>query len=335
MRLRCFMKVKDLFVKSIKREENMKRLTSVVLAIVISILSGSMNIGYAIAEGYRAIAISPTSQKIVLMPGEVYEGGFIVANPRSATEDLNYLVTLKPFFPVSTADSKDDYGNADYVTKTNMNMIVDWATISNPVGRVEPNGEQVVSFTIDVPEDAPAGGQYMGLLVRENPDVIGLEDSLAVTEIMQMAHIVYAEVAGETRQEGDILENNIPSFVMNNELAATSMVKNNGNIHTDAEAALQVWPLFSDEEICTNEENASSIFVMPGTERYHTETCQLPSVGIFRAKQTVKIFGETSIVEKTIIVCPIWLLFIIIFVIFALIFYFVARARTRKKAAKK
>ena len=93
--------------------------------------------------------------------------------------------------------------------------------------------------------------------------------------------------------------------------------------------------MIGDEEICTNEEDPAMSLVMPETERYNAQTCQLPTVGIFRAKQVVKIFGETSIVEKTIIVCPIWLMFIIIFVVFALIFYFVAKVKARKKAAKK
>ena len=69
---------------------------------------------------------------------------------------------------------------------------------------------------------------------------------------------------------------------------------------------------------------------MPKTTKYHEEGCRLPLVGIFRAKQTVKIFGEISIVEKTVIVCPIWLLFVIIFAIAAIIIYIVAKARKRK-----
>lgn len=37
-----------------------------------------------------------------------------------------------------------------------------------------------------------------------------------------MGHIVYAEVAGETRNEGVVLENDIPSFLISNTLEATS-----------------------------------------------------------------------------------------------------------------
>ena len=92
-------------------------------------------------------------------------------------------------------------------------------------------------------------------------------------------------------------------------------------------------PLFSGEEICTNEESPESSVVMPDTERYHLQSCELPSIGIFRAKQTVKIFGETSITEKTVIICPLWLLFVIVAVLVALIFWVVFSLRGKKRTS--
>ncbi len=314
----------------------MKKLKSIKIGMValLVVLCSVFCVGKpAFGESRIAIAMSPMNQRILLIPGQTYQGGFIIGNSAHAQEDLHYTSSIAPFFLRQMEDGQYNYNEADNTTKTDMNLIVDWTTIDNPTGVVPPNGNKTISFTINVPEDAPAGGQYMEIQVRE--DRSNYTSPTGVNEIVQMAHVIYAEVAGESRREGVVLENNIPSFLLNNNLEATSRIRNNGNVHTDAEAVLQVWPLFSDEEICTNEEEASSIFVMPGTERYHTETCQLPMVGIFRAKQTVKIFGEISVVEKMVIVCPIWLLFIIIFAIFALIFYFVAKSKNRKKAAPK
>ena len=71
--------------------------------------------------------------------------------------------------------------------------------------------------------------------------------------------------------------------------------------------------------------------MMPGTERYHAKTVNTPPIGIFRVKQTVKIFGETSVVEMMVIVCPLWLLFLILFVIVALIIWVVMKIRGVKK----
>lgn len=306
---------------------HIKTLAAAVLFAAVAVFGWTAE---AFAAG-RAIALSPTSQRIVLIPGETYRGGFSVVNPAGSESDLNYLVTVASFSQSGAINSKDDYGEVDFDTKTDANSIVDWTTLANPTGVVAPNDEEVVSYIIDVPEDAPAGGQYMALLVRENPEFQNLNDgSMGVNEVMQMAFVVYAEVAGETVKTGEILENNVPAFLFNNELNATSLVRNGGNIHTDASYVLQVWPMFSDEEVCTNEENPTTEFLMPDTRRYHTETCKLPAVGLFRAKQTVSIFGETSVVEKTIIVCPLWMLFVIVFIVVALIVWAVTMRKKRR-----
>ena len=318
----------------------MKKISiSKVLVAAIMVTVSSLAIFGAVKaddEASSTVTVSPMTQKVILTPGESYEGSIKVSNPANAKNNLEYSVHIGSFSQHSDPDGVDDYGTVDTDTKTTYNQMMDWIVLGREDGSVAPNGTDVIPFTVNVPIDAPAGGQYATILVRDETDHSGGgEGNVSIQSIAQIASIIYAEVAGETRNEGAILENNVPSFLMNNTLETTSMVRNDGNVHTDAEYILQVWPMIGDEEICTNEEDPAMSLVMPETERYNAQTCQLPTVGIFRAKQVVKIFGETSIVEKTIIVCPIWLLFIIIFVIFALVFYFVAKVRARKKAVKK
>lgn len=313
------------------RNNNIKKLFVAVIATVFITLF----IGNGLVNAKRAIVLSPTSQRIVLVPGERYYGTVRVTNPADSDQDLQYEATVGSYSVSSTKESNDDYGEANIESRTAYNEIMDWITIQTPNGTLSPNEEGTVDFAIDVPENAPAGGQYATILVKDVSPREETSGNLGISESIQMAATLYAEVAGETKQEGEISKNNLPGFLMNNKLEATSMVRNNGNIHTDAEYTLQVWPLFSNEEICTNEEEAETSLVLPETERYHAQSCNLPTVGVFRAKQTVKIFGEVSEIERMVIVCPIWLLFIVIFVIFALIFYFIARAKARKKASQK
>ena len=285
------------------------------------------------ANKTSTVTVSPMHQRVILTPGEVYEGMIEVANPATSTTDLKYKVSIAPFSQHASGDSLDDYGAVDIETVNNYNQIVNWIKLGESTGSVEPNEVKAVNFTINVPKDAPAGGQYASLLVMKTNDENSTENSgFSIQDQAQIASIIYAEVAGQTIRKGAILENNIPSFLLGNPLKATSMVRNDGNIHTDAEYIFQVWPLFSDEEICTNEENSFKNLVMPETELYHQESCNLPMVGIFRAKQTVRIFGEESIVERTVIICPIWLMLIVIFAIVALIIWIVIRVRMRKKA---
>ncbi|MBQ3353011.1 hypothetical protein IJG89_01505 [Candidatus Saccharibacteria bacterium] len=282
--------------------------------------------------------ISPPRQKIILMPGDVYKGSVNVSNSANATEDVKYSVSIGSFSFREDEDGNTDYNNTDVDTITSYNQIMEWITLDKTSGTVAPNEMDVLSYTITVPEDAPAGGQYATIIFQDDT---GKDDedngNVVIENVVQFAATIIAEVAGETREEGLIIENSMPSFLLNNKLSTTATVRNNGNVHTDATFVLQVWPLFSDEEICTNEEEPSTSLIMPGTERFHSESCKnsagdevLLSPGIYKAKQTVKIFNEESVVEKTIIVCPLWLLFIIIFTIVSIVIWLVMRVRSKK-----
>ena len=311
---------------------------SKILAVALMVIVGSLaGFGAALADDKSStVMVSPMTQKVILVPGDSYEGSIKVSNPISAKQNLDYSVHIGSFSQHSDQNSVDDYGAVDTDARSGYNQMIDWIVLGKKTGSVEPNSTDVIPFTINVPTDAPAGGQYATILVRDETDNSQDADGdVMIKSVAQIASIIYAEVTGKTRNEGVVLENNVPSFLMNNNLEATSMVRNDGNIHTDAEYILQVWPAFSDEEICTNEEDPAKSLVMPETERYHAESCSLSVVGIYRVKQTVKIFGETSIVEKIVVVCPIWLLFIILFVIFLSISYLVVKIKNRKEVAKK
>lgn len=277
------------------------------------------------------MTISPPREKMILMPGETYEGSVDVANSATAAKDLKYSVRIGSFSLKEDDNGNTDYNYTDVDTVTSYNQIMNWIELEKTSGIVAPNEVDTVPYTIKVPADAPAGGQYASIIIRNDTEDDTENKGMAIQSVVEFAVTLIADVAGETRDEGKVLDNSIPSFLLNSPMVASSTVRNDGNVHTDASYVLQVWPLFSDEEICTNEEEPTTSLIMPETERYHAEECNLPSLGIFRAKQTVKIFNDTSIVERTIIVCPIWLLFIILFVIIALIIWVFLKVKNKGK----
>ena len=277
------------------------------------------------------MTISPPRERMILMPGETYEGSVDVANSATAAKDLKYSVRVGSFSLKEDDEGNTDYNYTDVDTVTSYNQIMNWIELEKTSGVVAPNEVDTVPYTIRVPIDAPAGGQYASIIVRNDTEDNTENKEMTVQSVVEFAVSILADVAGETRDEGKVINNNIPSFLLNSPLVASSTVRNDGNVHTDASYILQVWPLFSDEEVCTNEEEPTTSLIMPETERYHVEECSLPAIGIFRAKQTVKIFNDTSIVERTIIICPIWLLFIILFVIIAIIFWVFLKLKNKGK----
>ena len=309
-----------------------------LLAIVsVAGLMFLMTSGKAWAEQVvSSLIVSPPYQRVILVPGETYKGEIQVANSNDNKNILKYAASVGSFREVGDDDGKDDYGTVDHVTRSDKNQIMDWIKLGKEKGSVAPNETDVLTYTIEVPKDAPAGGQYATIIIRdETNDSEDTNGNVAIQNVIQFASIIYAEVAGETREAGEILENLAPSVVLDGPFQVSSMVKNSGNVHTDAEYILQVWPLFSDDEIYSNEEEPMKSLILPDSERYNVQTWdKSPAVGIFRVKQTVKIYDDVSTVEKLVIICPLWLIIVIVLGIFAIIAVIVAKIRknTRKKS---
>lgn len=323
----------------------MKKVKSLVVAagVLIASFVGACS-AFADFDGMDSVmTISPPKQEIILIPGEDFEGSISVSSSSTAKNDLTYSVTVGSFSLGKDEKGNVDYGDVDVDTVTGYNQIMEWIELKKEKGTIAKGEMETIPFVIHVPKNAPAGGQYATIIVQddtESGDTGG--GGVMIESKVRFASNIFAEVAGETVNKGVILENNVPSFLLSNQLDVTSAVRNDGNVHADAEYVLQVWPLFGDEEICTNEEaekvrgveGDKTKMIMPDTERYHTLSCSLPSFGIFRAKQAITAFGETSVVEKTVIVCPLWLLFLILFAIIALVIWIIMRVNGGKKRRK-
>ena len=306
------------------------KLLTMFVAVAVSIIVGPV---CSVFADSNSMTVSPPYQKMILIPGETYKNSISVFNSTNSTRSLKYAVEIGSFSQHKNSESKDDYGSLDHISKSSYNQIMDWIKLDKEHGELAPGEEIEIGYSIEVPENAPAGGQYATILVvDETTSGLPGEGNIAIDQKFQFASIIYAEVAGDTKEVGEILDNSIPSFLLNGPLQASSMVKNDGNVHTDAQYTLQVWPLFSSEEICTNEEKPETSLVLPETERYHVQSCDsMPTLGIFKAKQTVSIFGETSTVERVVILCPLWLMFLILFVIIILIIWVFTKVKRNGK----
>lgn len=302
------------------------------------VLSGLFSHGLA-----SAISVSPMKQVITLTPGETYTGKVkIFVERSSAQEEQFYEASIAP---LSVNDADNNYVGVFNKMGEN-NEIVNWTTLSDKEttvgyedtlsGSMMRDESKELYYTINVPEGARGGGQYFAVMTKQVKDPNSkIKGNVAIEESIGIASVVYVEISGDLTIAGEIKDNNIPGFLLDSPITASFVAKNEGNTHSEITYFLQVYPMFSNEELYTTEEDPGLEYVLPDTTRYIEQKWnETPLVGIFRVKQTVyydSLDNEPSVTEKLVIKCPIWLIFIIIFAIFALIFYFVAKSRARKK----
>lgn len=275
----------------------------------------------------NTFTILPMSQRFSLEPGKTTEGSITIVNPADATGDFHYKTSIMPYGVVG-----NNY-TADLSTETGYTAISKWIKIEEPTGKVAPNETKEVKFTITVPEDAPAGGQYAAIAVSSD-DNANSSNGVTVQNVFELASIIYADVAGETRREGEVVENNIPGFVMTPPVKVSALIKNSGNIHEDASIIIGVSDFFTGQVILPTEENTGeySEIVMPDTERFtEREIDNLPALGVVKVTQTIYYNGKMSKEERDVIICPIWFMALVILTIVTLIITIVQIIKRHRK----
>lgn len=272
---------------------------------------------------YR-LQVSPSYAEIdEMQPGKTYDGVFKVQN--TGAKEFSYAINITPY------SVSDDKYTLDSETETAYTQMKDWVTLSQDSGTLAPDSTEEIKYSIRIPSDAPAGGQYALINVRmiQNDDA---NSGAAISATKQIGFRLLGDVEGNTRRTGKVAEQNIPSILFNPPISATSVVENTGNTHITASYVLQVFPLFGNEEVYTNEESPYEVTVLPETSRYNSISWDdAPHLGIFRVKQTVTIADDTQFIEKTVFLCPIWFIFIILLIIFCIVFWICSRIKSRRE----
>lgn len=285
-----------------------KRIAVMGFAIIMGVLYVIGNVVPAFAE--RSFQMSPMYENVILNPGDSYQSSFKLTN-LSTEDDFHYYIDVEPYYV------SEDY-EPIFTNEGDKNQIVNWITIDSETqrGTLKPLEDKIISFVVNVPENAAAGGQYAAITAKSDLAAEGGEiTGPAVGEITGIAYTFYAEITGASIVSGEILDVAVPSIQLGGKVMGVSVVKNTGNVHSFAKYRLQVKPAFSDEVVydsdvyAVNDSDKSIVFPdrTYKEEEYWNDT---PMIGIFNVTYTVDFQGMNSEVTSMVIVCPGWLIFL-------------------------
>ena len=274
-------------------------------------------------ENSQGFTLSPMKENAIINPGETYESSFAIANPAANGKDFSYEITISPFYV------DNDYNNV-FSAEGNFSEITDWITIDSPTtGTLKPNDTEEIHFTINVPNDAPAGGQYAAIIVQSALPT-NSESKSAIMERTAIAHTIFAEITGTTKRQGETVSANVPGFLSSGEIFGESSIKNTGNVHGKATYTLKVTPLFSGEEVYSNAEEPITHDILPNRTYYNKISWKnTPAVGIFNVTYTAEFEGVTTEIKKMVIVCPFWLIILLVIAIAAIILFIATKIRKK------
>jgi len=305
-----------------------KSITKFVVATGL-FLAGLIGISHTenVLAANTALKVAPTQFHINLDPGQVYSDTLRFTN--ESDREIVYTVSALPYNLTENGDSSGY--EVSYTAESSYNIIKDWISFNVTEGKLAPDESVAVNFTINVPNDAPGGGQYAIIALSTSVRDGDSSKPVSVGENVIFGPVIYATMSGDTQRTAEILSNDVSGFYLNPPIVAKSRVKNTGNVHAEAAYIMRVFPFFGGESIYNNEEKPAVEIVYPDTSRYFSLAWnEAPAIGIFKVESEVHIFDEVSKIEKTIIICPVWVLILIAIFIIAIIFWIVSRVRARK-----
>lgn len=273
----------------------------------------------------NALVVSPPSQYVNLVAGESHSGTISITNPSNSTGDMEFYVSVIPY-----GVNVGDY-TTDFSSDTIYNDIVEWVSVDKDHGQLAPNETATITYTINTPAEAPAGGQYCAIAIRNTND----NTSETVNEVIEIASVIYARVAGEVREDGKLLDSSVPSIVFTPPVASHLSFSNAGNVHLNATINTKITNFFDDEEVLFDSREYDTPItetIMPETTRSVSYTFDgMPELGILNFYQTIVYNGEKTELSQSIFVCPIWFIVLVLVTIAAIVAVIVRGVRRHKK----
>jgi hypothetical protein len=277
------------------------------------------------ANPASSIQLSPVSQRLTLSASQVVDSKIKITN--TGTDKLSFRVYATPY-GVADITYEANFDNESDYTK-----IANWISFDQAEYRDLAAGEVVeIPFHISTPADIPGGGQYAVVFAETLPTESTSGAGASLQTVGRVGSLVYADLGGETRREGELLSFEQPVFA-EAKLKPTSQIKNSGNIDFSFNHTAIVKTLFGKEVF----NSSISRSVLPGTTREVTqEWTEAPSIGLYLVSNKISFLNQTPVDEtKLVYVGPVWILIVILailgLILILIVFIIVRKVRNSKK----
>lgn len=306
---------------------------SLVIAAMAE-LSFSTSPVAALEAGDIVMSATPSEQDLELQPGETSDGYITVTNIGRLAFELR--ASVSPF-----RVANDDY-TPDYSTDTSYTRLSNWIKLEQDSYHLEPGQKTRINFTVTVPEGVAGGGQYAAIMLQSDSGI--KEEGSAVNVNARIAAVLYGHVnGGEMRAEGELVDHSLPGFMFNDKFAVSQTVRNSGNTDFKVAQKLTVTNFFTNRDVINPDSVSedgqalgySNYTVLPGTSRTGILNWQdAPKLGLFRVTQEISFLDQEYTFSQLVLICPTWLLVLVIALIIAIIISLIIKIRRKARATE-
>lgn len=265
--------------------------------------------------------LSPPTFEITARRGEEVTNVVRFENPNGFP--LNIITSVRNF----TAQGEE--GAISLSEEESPYSLASWVEIS-PKGQIVPaRSTQQFTFTINVPENAEAGGHFGSLIFSTKPSEGSAQTGAAVSQ--EVASLILLKIPGATSTSWDIESfSSQKSVFWSNPVSFIVRVKNTGSVHVKPAGRIELTDIFGKKT--TLELSSKNVF--PGAIRRLESSGSVPLIGYYRAKLFLEVAGKQKTRELSFFALPGKVL-LIIFAVVLFLFIVARRSKGRLNRAVK
>jgi hypothetical protein len=263
-----------------------------------------------------AITVGPVKLEYTADPGTTIEGEMFIKNEETVE---------KTFYP-SVDGFTEQNGEKVF---NNDGLIQDWFSTNQSV-TLKPGDGVKVPYTIQVPADAPAGGQFAVVWWGTTPkNATSTEGSQSVSIQTRAGILVYINVNGDVVEKAEVthLFKDIKDrFFFGRTVSFPYSINNTGTVYIKPKGAITVTSIFGSE-VANLPINQKGFQILPNSYRDFGDSVwktELTSIGVYKVNFKLEYGLKNTVYEKTnwIVVLPIKTISVIVLGLLVLWFFF-------------
>ena len=289
------------------------RLRYLLIALSLFTIFSAFNNPVYADDANASIELSPVSKRLTLESGQTKQDSFTITNHDESPKKV--LVYATPYSIVND-------GAQDFEAENGYSQIRNWITFKDDNGKyqtgtrytIDPGDSKIVEYSIDVPENAPGGGQYATVFVEIEAE--SNTTNSQIRAIPRVGMVIYSSIEGQTIKEAKIDKIKTNSIIFGNNIESTYEISNNGNIDVQILTEMSVYS-GSEKELCHNSKVTT---IMPESTQSILLNCSVDSVfEILRVEHRTKVLDSNETKNYHVLVVSPFLLRLTIFIIVALV----------------
>lgn len=233
-----------------------ERLLSLFVGIFLGLglaFSGVLNV-FA-QESQVGLTITPLTFEISANPGTAIENKVEVSNPTQNT--INVSMEIEDFSALG-----EEGGVAVGEQENEIYSLKKWVTATPKAFTLAPGANKVVTFRVDIPENAEPGGKYATILASVT-GVTGPKQSGATIN-PKVGSLLLVSVSGPIKEDIQVKDFSVPGFISRGPVPLVLRLLNEGTVHEKPTGVITVTDIFGNEVAKVNVPQKN---VLPGAVR--------------------------------------------------------------------